>query len=210
MPLSLTAPAVKICGLDTVEHARVAVEAGADFIGVVMNSSSPRARTESEAAAIVGAVRNEVDTVLVVNDLEATEAARLALRTGASILQLHGPRYDAAAFAAARAIVPRVWRATSLAEHPSLRVGALGEEALLLDAPRPGSGATWDLASLDTERPDGPWLLAGGLDPDNVADAVRLARPWGVDVSSGVEAGRGIKDPARLRAFIAAARCTFT
>lgn len=198
--------AVKICGLDTPANARIAVEAGADAIGVVMNATSPRARTETEAAAIVEAVGDDALTVLVVNDLPAAEAATIASRLGVSVLQLHGPAYGPDDFAAALAIVPRVWRATSLAESPSLHVGEFGEAALLLDAPLPGSGAVWDLAALGARRPDGEWWLAGGLSPDSVADAVRAVRPWGVDVSSGVESARGVKDPDRIRAFVAAAK----
>lgn len=197
---------VKICGLDTVEHARIAVEAGADAIGVVMSDSSSRSLGFEAAKQIVDAVRDEVDTVLVVNDLDAAEAADIAARLGVSILQLHGAKYGPDEFRAARDHVDRVWRATSLAERPDLHVGALGEEAMLVDAPTPGSGETWDLASLDTDRPDGAWLLAGGLTPDNVEAAIRAAAPWGVDVSSGVEATRAVKDPQRIRAFIAAAR----
>lgn len=197
---------VKICGLDTIDHALVAVEAGADAIGVVMSASSSRGLDVATAASIVDAVRDRVDTVLVVNDLGAREAAEVASRIGVSVLQLHGPAYGSGAFADARARVPRVWRATSLADDPDLHVGALGEEAILLDAATPGSGTTWDLAALDEHRPDGRWLLAGGLTPDNVAEAVKHAKPWGVDVSSGVEASRAVKDPALIRAFIREAK----
>ncbi|KAB1662364.1 phosphoribosylanthranilate isomerase [Pseudoclavibacter chungangensis] len=197
---------VKVCGLDTVENARVAIEAGADAIGVVMNTGSPRARTYDEALAIVDKARGRAETVLVVNDLPADEAAAIATRLGVDILQLHGPAYGPAEFAAARGIAPRVWRATSLADEPDLHVGALGEEAILLDAPSPGSGARWDVAALDANRPDGRWLLAGGLDPDTVGDAIAAAAPWGVDVSSGVESAKGVKDPHRIRVFVEAAR----
>lgn len=197
---------VKICGLDTVDNARIAVEAGADAVGVVMSSSSSRGLDVSRAAAIVDAVRDDVDTVLVVNDLGAREAAEVAVRLGVTILQLHGPSYDSAAYRDALARIPRVWRATSLAEEPDLHVGAFGEEAVLLDAPKPGSGKGWDLESLERSRPDGPWLLAGGLHPGNVAEAIQAARPWGVDVSSGVESSKPVKVPAKIRDFIDAAK----
>lgn len=197
---------IKICGLRSAEHVRVAVEAGADAVGVVMSPRSPRHATEEEAQAVVGAAAGRVDTVLVVNDLPAVEAARTARRLGFDVLQLHGPAYDADDFAAARGEVPRVWRATSLAEDPPLEVGAWGEEVLLLDAPRPGSGERWDLSDLADRAPDGRWMVAGGLRPDNVAHAVGAVRPWGVDVSSGVEAARGEKSPGLIRDFVAAAR----
>lgn len=196
---------VKVCGLDTVESARVAVEAGADAVGVVISQGSPRNLSVEAAAEIVDAVRADVETVLVVSDMPAAQAAETAHTIGGSILQLHGG-YTREDFSEARGLFERVWRATSLGDDTDLHVGAWGEELLLLDAPRAGSGERWDLGSLDDRRPDGRWLLAGGLAPDNVAEAVRLATPWGVDVSSGVEKARGVKDHDAIRAFVAAAR----
>lgn len=196
---------VKVCGLDNLESARVAVDAGADAIGVVISQGSPRNLAVEAAAEIVDSVRTQVETVLVVSDMSAAQAAETALSVGVSILQLHG-RYVRDDFTQARRHFDRVWRATSLSDDTDLHVGAWGEELLLLDAPRAGSGQRWDLGNLDTRRPDGRWLLAGGLAPDNVAEAIRLARPWGVDVSSGVEGARGVKDHDAIRAFVAGAR----
>lgn len=196
---------VKVCGLTAIDDVAVAVDAGADAIGVVVNRTSPRAIDPALAAAIVAQAGGAVETVLVVNDLPAADAAHLAHRIGVSILQLHGT-YDEADFAAARAIFPRLWRATSLAHDPDLTVGAYGEELLLLDAPRPGSGQQWDLSAVRDNAPDGHWLLAGGLRPDNVAAAIAQAQPWGVDVSSGVESAPGVKDPVKIREFLSAIR----
>ncbi|KAB1650595.1 phosphoribosylanthranilate isomerase [Pseudoclavibacter endophyticus] len=197
---------VKICGLDTADNARVAVEAGADAIGVVMSASSSRGLDAARARRIVDAVGDAADTVLVTNDLGAREAAEVASRLGVTVLQLHGPAYSEASYREALHVMPRVWRATSLADAPSLQVGAHGEEALLLDAATPGSGETWDVAALDGSAIDGPWLLAGGLTPANVAAAIEVANPWGVDVSSGVESSRAVKDPGLIREFIGAAK----
>lgn len=197
---------VKICGLRTAAHADVAVAAGADAVGVVMNRTSARRASREEATAVVDAARGRADTVLVVNDMAATEAARTAVRLGFDVLQLHGPRYDRASFAAARAITSRVWRATSLDLDPPLQVGAWGEEVLLLDAPKPGSGQSWDLSTLADRAPAGRWLVAGGLSPRTVADAVAAVAPWGVDVSSGVETAPGEKSTELIRRFVAAAR----
>lgn len=197
---------VKICGLSTPEAARVAVDAGADAIGVVVSERSPRHVDEATARAVVEAAGCAVDTVLVVNDVPAVQAAELAARLGVSVLQLHGPAYSAADFAAAARVLPRVWRATSLRHDPAPISGAHGEELLLLDAPRPGAGRTWDLSALTDARPDGRWLLAGGLSPENVGTAIATAAPWGVDVSSGVESSPGVKDHGLIRAFVAAAR----
>lgn len=197
---------VKVCGLDTPESARVAVEAGADAIGVVMSARSPRNITVERAREVLAAVPG-VDRVLVTNDLNVDDAVKRAQQVGANVLQLHGT-YSANDFAHATALFPRVWRATALTAETPLTTGAYGEELLLLDAPVPGSGERWDLSSLDGNAPEGRWLLAGGLNPDNVAAAIAEARPWGVDVSSGVESAPGVKDHARIRAFIAAARGT--
>ncbi|MFT3663329.1 MAG: phosphoribosylanthranilate isomerase [Gordonia sp. (in: high G+C Gram-positive bacteria)] len=201
----------KVCGLTAVDDVAAAVSGGADAIGVVMNDTSPRAIDAELAARIVAAARDlsrarrRIDTVLVVNDKPADRAAQLAREIGADVLQLHG-RYTPDDFAVATAIAPRVWRATSLAHDPDLRVGAYGEELLLLDAPRPGSGEQWDLSALAERGPRGRWLLAGGLRPDNVAAAIARARPWGVDVSSGVESSPGVKDHAKIAAFLAEVR----
>lgn len=196
---------MKICGLRTADHVRVAVEAGAHAVGVVMNAASPRRATPDEAGAVIAAAAGEVDTVLVVNDLPAAEAARIAGDLGFDVLQLHGRAYAEADFAAALRIMPRLWRATSLDLDPPLEVGAWGEERLLLDAPKPGSGERWDLSELADRAPEGEWLLAGGLSPDNVAEAVSAVRPWGVDVSSGVEVAPGEKSTALIETFVAAA-----
>jgi phosphoribosylanthranilate isomerase len=196
---------VKICGLRHAEHVHVAVQAGAQAVGVVMNQTSSRRATEAEALEVIQAAGQRVDTVLVVNDMPATEAAQIAARLGFDVLQLHGPAYGPQDFADARSIIARVWRATSLADAPEPRVGQFGEEVLLLDSPKPGSGETWDLARLGTNPPLGKWLLAGGLAPDNVAQAIGQAAPWGVDVSSGVESAPGQKDADLIRRFVRAA-----
>lgn len=197
---------VKICGLRTAEHAKAAVDAGADAVGVVMNQTSSRRATDAEARTVIETVRGRARSVLVVNDMPASDAARLAQRLGFDVLQLHGPAYAEADFRAAAVIAPRLWRATSLDHDPPLDVGAWGEEALLLDAPKPGSGRTWDLSALAERAPAGRWMVAGGLTPDNVAQAIASVQPWGVDVSSGVEQASGVKSTELIRAFVAAAR----
>lgn len=196
---------VKVCGLTDPDTVDVAVDAGADAIGVVMNRTSSRAVDSDTAKAILDRVDGRIDTVLVVNDMPAVDAARIAADLGFSVLQLHG-RYTADDFASASERAPRLWRATSLANDPPLQVGAYGEENLLLDAPRPGSGERWDLSALTDHGITGRWLLAGGLTPDNVADAVAQARPWGVDISSGVESSPGVKDHDAVRAFVVNAK----
>lgn len=196
---------VKICGLREAAHARLAVECGAHAVGVVMNRTSARRATADEATAVIAAADGRADTVLVVNDMPALAAAETAARLGFDVLQLHGPAYGRDAFEAALELVPRVWRATSLDLDPVLRIGAWGEEILLLDSPKPGSGQRWDLSALAANAPDGQWLLAGGLAPHNVVEAAQAVKPWGVDVSSGIETAPGHKDPELISSFIEAA-----
>ena len=193
---------VKICGLSTPRDVEVAVEAGADALGFVLSSSSPRAVSPERIRELVGVAAGAATTVLVVHDVSIPEALERAREAGVEVLQVHG--YGAAQVREASAAWPRTWRARPASAGPA-RVGELGEEALLLDSPVPGSGETWDLGLLGT-TPEGRWILAGGLSPENVAQAVREVRPWGVDVSSGVEASRGVKDHGLVRAFLEAAR----
>ncbi|MET9536119.1 phosphoribosylanthranilate isomerase [Streptomyces sp. NPDC006553] len=197
---------VKVCGLGTTADIDVAVAAGTDAIGLVISRTSVRGLDRDRAARLAAHVPPDVLSVLVVNDTPATEAARLAAELGFSTLQLHGRAYREEDFAAAAEVFPRLWRATSLSERPDTRVGAYGEEVLLLDSPRAGSGEPWDLSLLETARPEGAWLLAGGLTPENVSEAIVRACPWGVDVSSGVESAPGVKDHHRIRTFLAAAK----
>lgn len=199
---------VKVCGLSTTPSVHAAIDAGVDAIGVVHAPGSPRHLEPEQAREVLTTAGCSVDTVLVVAKIPADEAARLALDLGVSVLQLHG-RYSSEDFRVARTIFPRVWRATSLADKPDLHVGAEGEEILLLDAPTAGSGERWDVTQLVGNRPDGRWLLAGGLNPDNVAEAITAAQPWGVDVSSGVESAPGVKDLDKIRAFVRNARAVF-
>lgn len=199
---------IKICGMRDPDLTRLTVRLGAQAIGVVMSPGTPRHASEAEAAVVIAAARAEnpdIDTVLVVNKMPAHEAAERAQSLGFDVLQLHG-RYTAEEFAAAGAVIPRVWRAASLAHFPELTPGEFGEERLLLDGADPGSGARWSFEGRDPREFGKNWLLAGGLSPDNVAAAVAQLSPAGVDVSSGVESSPGIKDAELIAHFIAEAR----
>ncbi|MHA3724608.1 phosphoribosylanthranilate isomerase [Leucobacter sp. HY1910] len=201
---------IKICGMRDPQLTQRAVELGANAIGVVMSPGTPRDATEAEARTVIAAAKATnaaVDTVLVVNKMPARDAAEMAARLGFDVLQLHG-RYSADDFAAAKAVMPRVWRAASLAHFPGILPGEFGEERLLLDGADPGSGARWSFEGRAPSEFGTSWLLAGGLSPDNVAAAIAQLHPAGVDVSSGVESAPGVKDAARIEAFIAAARAS--
>ncbi|MEV0678787.1 phosphoribosylanthranilate isomerase [Actinosynnema sp. NPDC050436] len=195
---------VKLCGLRTHADVEVAAEVGADAVGFVL-SASPRRVDAGTARRLVREVPAGVLTVGVFRGVPAAEVLRVAVDAGVAAVQLHG-EYPKEAFDEVATAGTRLVRAVTLTAGTDVRVGAYGEDLLLLDSPEAGSGHRWDLAALDGARPEGPWLLAGGLDVANVAEAVAQARPWGVDVSSGIESSRGVKDHGRMREFVAAAR----
>ncbi|WP_053732544.1 phosphoribosylanthranilate isomerase [Nocardia sp. NRRL S-836] len=195
---------VKLCGLRTEADVAVAVETGADAVGFVL-TASPRQIDVDLARRLVAAVPEHVLSVAVVRGIPAAEAGELALRAGVRALQLHGD-YPKESFDQLGGQPFSLVRATALGPDTDLRTGAFGEELLLIDSPVAGSGEQWDVTRLAERRPEGNWVLAGGLSPENVAEAVGVARPWGVDVSSGIESSRGVKDHGRMREFVAVAR----
>jgi phosphoribosylanthranilate isomerase len=195
---------VKLCGLRTESDVAVAVEAGADAVGFVL-TTSPRQIDADLARSLVAAVPEHVLTVAVVRGITAAEAGELALKTGVQALQLHGD-YPKAAFDELADRPFQLVRATALGPDTDVRTGAFGEELLLIDSPVAGSGEQWDITKLQDNRPTGKWVLAGGLAPETVVEAISVAQPWGVDVSSGIESSRGVKDHGRMREFVAAAR----
>ncbi|GAA2201183.1 phosphoribosylanthranilate isomerase [Sinomonas flava] len=203
---------VKICGLSTPESVETAVAAGADALGFVLAAGSPRTVDAARAASLVAVAREagrragrEVETVAVVRHQGAEEVERIAREAGVDAVQLHGDEPDADADSL-RAAGFRVIRALSAGEYAARRAaGWTSADRLLLDAAVPGSGTRIGAEEL-AEAPAGFWILAGGLSPANVAEAVAALGPGGVDVSSGVESMRGVKDLALIRAFIEAAR----
>lgn len=195
---------VKLCGLRTESDVAVAVEAGADAVGFVL-TTSPRQIDAGLARSLVAAVPEHVLTVAVVRGITAAEAGELAAKTGVKALQLHGD-YPKAAFDELADRPFQLVRATALGPDTDVRTGAFGEELLLIDSPVAGSGEQWDITKLQDNRPTGKWVLAGGLAPETVVGAISVAQPWGVDVSSGIESSRGVKDHGRMREFVAAAR----
>jgi phosphoribosylanthranilate isomerase len=199
---------VKVCGITNVADALAAADAGADALGFVFYEPSPRCVAVAAAAAI----SRELPPALVkvgvfVNAGE--EAVVTAIREcGLSLVQFHGdePPDYCLQFGVMSMKAFRIRDRDSLRALPAYRT-----DAWLLDAFPPaqlgGTGATfnWDLA-VEARAPGRPIFLAGGLTPENVADAVRRVRPYGVDVSSGVESTPGTKDLAKLRAFVRAAK----
>jgi len=196
---------VKVCGLSTPESVREAVDAGADAVGFVL-TASPRVVSPSQAAALLSGVPSGVSPIGVFRDEPVADAIAIARAAGLEWIQLHGTR--------SRADVATVHDA-GMKLIRAITMGAgqdefedWGEDLLLIDATVPGSGEAWDYASVAAlpVLEGRSWLLAGGLQAANVGQASAAAHAWGVDVSSGVEASRGVKDPAKIRAFVHAAK----
>lgn len=195
---------VKVCGLSTLESVRLAVESGADALGFVL-TPSPREVAPAQVRELLHQVPEGLPAVGVFRYESAADAVAVARAAGLAWVQLHGERSPADVQTVHDAGL-KIIRAVTMSA-PAAAFGDWGEELLLVDAAVPGSGEAWDYGSVRDNGLEGRhWLLAGGLDPANVAPAATLAGAWGVDVSSGVESSPGVKDLAKIRAFVAAAK----
>jgi phosphoribosylanthranilate isomerase len=198
---------VKICGITSVEDAEAAVEAGVDALGLMFYGGSPRSVTLERAAEISAVVPVSVARVGVFVDAEEALIREAIDLAGLDIIQLHGtetPEF------CGRFESVGVWKAFRMEGPESLEaLDAYATTAWLLDSHVPGQlGGTgarfnWDLAAA-AKRLGRPIILAGGLTPENVREAIDRVQPWGVDVSSGVERAPGRKIAARMRAFVEA------
>ncbi len=198
---------VKICGITRVEDATLCVEAGASAIGLNFVPSSKRRVDEATAARIADSVRGRIEIVAVVADFPEADLRRLRAAVGVEWLQLHGTESpdDLAA------VLPSAFKAVGLRDATDVRrAGDFGGERLLADAKVDGilggSGVPFDWSLASALVGTRAVIVAGGLTPANVGDAVGRLRPFGVDVASGVESAPGIKDAAKVRAFVNAAR----
>jgi phosphoribosylanthranilate isomerase len=204
---------VKICGITNLEDARVAAEAGADLLGFVFYPQSPRYVEPGSVCQIVQAIRRASFAVRFVGVFvdEAPGSVWQATSVcGLDYAQLHGSEPPETVLALRERGLDvikafRVRNGASLAEIERYRA-----TAYLLDSYVPGqpggTGQTFDWTLAARAKPYGPVILAGGLTPGNVAEAVRTVQPWCVDVSSAVEAAPGCKDPDKVRRFVDAAR----
>jgi phosphoribosylanthranilate isomerase len=212
-------PTVKICGLSTPLTLDAALDAGADMVGFVFFPKSPRHIDWATAGALGRQARGQAKIVALSVDADDDTLKRIVDALSPDLMQLHGGETPA-----------RVREVGELCARPTMKaigVAAPGDLAqaepyegvasyLLIDAKPPkgaalpgGNGRPFDWSLTREFRPPIPWLLSGGLDPDTLGAAIALSQARGVDVSSGVESAPGVKDPARIRAFVAAARSAF-
>lgn len=197
---------IKICGITNEEDALTAVGLGADALGFVF-APSARQITPGAARDIVKRLPGDVLTVGVFRDQSPSEVNRTVLEVGLTGAQLHGHETPAEAQEVRRAA--KVLIVAFPAGDPGLaHVDDYQADAILLDAPAPGAGHVFDWSLAESIPIGRRVILAGGLTPTNVADGIATVRPWGVDVSTGVEVpGNPIrKDPVRMHEFIKAAR----
>lgn len=217
---------VKICGLSTAHSVNAAITAGADMIGLVFFPKSPRHVTLEQAAALADLARGQTEIVaLTVNADDATLDAIMRI-VRPDWLQLHGAENIARIHEIRTAYKVRIMKAVALAEAadlPDALAFAPHVDRLLFDAKPPktpdalpgGNGLSFDWRLLHGVRVgvgldlDEPYMLSGGLTPDNAGEAIALTRCGGVDVSSGVESAPGVKDPELIRAFVQAAKAAY-
>ena len=207
---------VKICGITDEEAMDAAIEAGADYVGLVFYPPSPRAVTAERAAELVEFTPAEVAKVGLFVDPDDATLDRVLTRVRLDLLQLHGgetpERIEAIRLEYGLPVMKVIAVAAAedlAAAEPFLAV----TDRLLFDAKPPkgatlpgGNAVSFDWTILKGRKWGVPWMLAGGLTAANVAEAVRISGATAVDVSSGVETAPGIKDAVKIRAFIAAAR----
>jgi phosphoribosylanthranilate isomerase len=195
---------VKICGITTEEDALLAVALGADAVGFVF-APSPRQIAPQAAHDIVRRLPPEILTVGVFRDDLPERVLDQVHTSGVKAAQLHGheaPEVTRQVHERLRFVI----KAFAAGSSDLRRAAAHGADAILIDAPRPGSGTLFDWGLVDDAPLDCRILLAGGLTPENVETAIHRVKPWGVDVSTGVEREPGRKDAVKLKAFIDAAK----
>lgn len=196
---------VKICGVTSEEDALLAVAMGADAIGFNFVPSSPRFLAVTRAADIAKRLPAEILTVAIFRDEARERVVELTHQAGLRAAQLHGHE-NAEDTRWVRERVAIVIKAFPGGDPELSKAPGYGADIVMVDSASPGSGLVFDW-SLAEGVPSGlRILLAGGLTPDNVGEAIERVRPWGVDVASGVESSPGVKDPTLVRRFISAAK----
>jgi phosphoribosylanthranilate isomerase len=205
---------VKLCGITRHEDAELAASLDAWAIGFILWPGSRRAADPGVAAGIARTMRRRLDLVGVFVNPTLDEVVHAAQGIGLTHVQLHGDEGPAFCTAVAERTGLRVIKAVSVASGADIQAAERFHTDLhLLDAAatgsaRGGTGRTWDWTLAAHRHSHVPLILSGGLTPENVADAIAAVRPWAVDVASGVESEPGVKDPAKVEAFMAAVQAT--
>jgi phosphoribosylanthranilate isomerase len=212
-------PTVKICGLSTPLTLDVALDAGADTVGFVFFAKSPRHIDWATARALGRQARGRATIVALSVDADDDTLKRIVEALSPDLMQLHGSESPARVKEISELFGRPTMKAIGVATHGDLAAAQAYEDVadtLLIDAKPPkgaalpgGNGRPFDWSLTRDFRPSVPWLLSGGLDPETVEAAIMLSQARGVDVSSGVESAPGVKDPAKIRAFVSAARRAF-
>jgi len=195
---------VKICGITREADALMAVAMGADAVGFVFAPSS-RQIAPTQARDIARRLPPEIITIGVFRDDAPQRVVEIVNTAGLRGAQLHGHESPAEA-KWVRARVPFTIKAFSVGDRMLEKISDFDVDAILLDAATPGSGQVFDWTLAESMPVDQRLILAGGLAPDNIATAIERVRPWGVDVSTGVESSPGIKDVRLTRSFINTAK----
>lgn len=207
---------IKICGLKTPEALAAALDGGASRVGFIFFGKSPRNIDPAEAGRLRRAARGKAQAVAVTVDADDATLDAIVEAMAPDMLQLHGKETPARVAAVKTRYGLPVMKALSIRNAPDLAAAAQYQDVadrLLFDAKPPagselpgGNGVTFDWSVLQGFDPSVDYLLSGGLNAGNVAEALRIARPPGLDISSGVESAPGVKDPALIQAFFRAVR----
>jgi phosphoribosylanthranilate isomerase len=207
------APRIKLCGITSLDDALLAVDAGAWAVGCILWPRSPRACDPAEAARIATALRRRAHVCGVFVNPHLDEATELVDALGLTMVQLHGDEGPAFCAEVARRTGAKVMKAAAVSTQADVQaLETFHTDFHMLDAYRPGlrggTGETFDWELVRARRSSIPLVLSGGLRPDNVAEAIAAIRPFAVDSASGTEAAPGVKDAAKVAAFVDAVQAT--
>jgi phosphoribosylanthranilate isomerase len=206
-------PRIKFCGITGLDDAKRAVEAGAWALGVILFPGSPRRCALPDAERIAATLRRQAEICGVFVNAPLDEVTGVADGVGLTMVQLHGDEGPAYCAEVARRTGAKVVKAARVRGGADINaLERFHTDFHLLDAYQPGrwggTGETFDWELVLRRRTETPFILSGGLDPDNVAAAIAATHPFAVDTASGTEARPGVKDPEKLRAFAAAVAST--
>ena len=211
--------AIKICGLSNAATLAAALEAGADMVGFVFFEKSPRGVSYEQARGLAARARQRAEIIALCVDAPDETLEKIIAATEPDYVQLHGRESPERVADIQRKFGVSAIKAIGVADASDFsRAHEYKDaaDALLIDAKPPkgavlpgGNGVPFDWRLARNFHPRKPWLLSGGLDQGNVAEAIALSRTRGVDVSSGVESAPGVKDIEKIRAFVEAARAAF-